>query len=204
MTDFRVVKEATASAAVVPYGVVGEWRVAVIWHERLGGWLAPGGHVEGWETAAEAVLREIAEECGLRGCLISGPAAAVPAGYPHPVLPTPWWVSEAPASPDSHTGARHVHVDHLYVVRVESSEPIGEAETEVRWFTASELTQAEVSADSKAQALAVLAALETGSRVGTGSCFGLHRLGHPPVGRPRSLAPSPSFSRRGWWIDRQW
>jgi hypothetical protein len=74
----------------------------------------------------------------------AGELAAVPAakitrlrgiGFPHRAVTSPWLVAEVPASPDRHTGERHLHVDHVYVATAERSRPIGHAEHEVRWFT---------------------------------------------------------------------
>jgi 8-oxo-dGTP pyrophosphatase MutT (NUDIX family) len=57
-----------------------------------------GGHVEAGETAAEAAIREVTEEAGLRVRLLPGPAVPPPSGFPHQPVTAPWWVSEMPAS----------------------------------------------------------------------------------------------------------
>jgi 8-oxo-dGTP pyrophosphatase MutT (NUDIX family) len=77
----ELVKEATSSSVVVHYGEDQKWRAALIFHVRLGGWLLNGGHVEAWETCAQAAVRETAEECGLHGRLLSGPALSLPDGF---------------------------------------------------------------------------------------------------------------------------
>ena len=41
------------------------WRTGLIRHPRLHKMMIPGGHVEPGESAAEAALREVAEETGL-------------------------------------------------------------------------------------------------------------------------------------------
>ncbi|MCC8165248.1 MAG: NUDIX domain-containing protein [Planctomycetes bacterium] len=55
-----VTKHFTASAIVRRDG-----RVLLLWHNKLGMWLYPGGHVEENETPDESVLREVKEETGL-------------------------------------------------------------------------------------------------------------------------------------------
>ena len=37
----------------------------LMFHRKLGGWLAPGGHVESGENPAQAALREAKEELGV-------------------------------------------------------------------------------------------------------------------------------------------
>jgi 8-oxo-dGTP pyrophosphatase MutT (NUDIX family) len=77
-----VIKEAAASTFVFREDPGGVWRTALVWHPRLECWMPSGGHVERDESAAEAALREAREETGLEVHLPSGPAVAVPAGFP--------------------------------------------------------------------------------------------------------------------------
>jgi NUDIX domain len=58
-------KEPTASALVYSRFAEG-WRLCLIMHPRLGMLLPAGGHVEADETTAEAAVREVLEETGLR------------------------------------------------------------------------------------------------------------------------------------------
>lgn len=101
----------TASAIVVgPRGTV------LHRHKRLGLWLQPGGHVEPGEHPADAALREVAEETGLRGV--------------HP--------AEGPrlVHVDVHDGGRgHTHLDLRFLTHAdgEPAPPDGES-PDVRWF----------------------------------------------------------------------
>jgi 8-oxo-dGTP pyrophosphatase MutT (NUDIX family) len=45
--------------------VVHEGRVLLHWHEKLGRWLPPGGHIEPNELPDEAAAREVFEETGV-------------------------------------------------------------------------------------------------------------------------------------------
>ena len=123
--------------------------------------------MEAGETPAEAAFREAREETGLDVTLVPGPAARVPATFPHRVLPAPWFVAQAPASPDRHTNEVHVHVDHLYVAVADRHHPAAEPEHHVRWFTPAGIAAAPaVSEDSRllAAQLLTLAAPQPGPK----------------------------------------
>ena len=146
-----VIKEATATVFVFRRLEDEVWRVAMVWHPRVAGWLPPGGHVEPDESAAEAAVREVAEEVGCRVRLVGGPATPLPEGFPHDPVVAPWWIVEMAASPDNHTAERHVHVDHVFLALFDGD--VAPPETRVRWFSAEELAEgAEVAEDSRLQA----------------------------------------------------
>lgn len=46
--------------------VVGDGKVLLHWHRKLGMWLPPGGHIERDELPDEAAVREVFEETGLK------------------------------------------------------------------------------------------------------------------------------------------
>ncbi|MEU2516962.1 NUDIX hydrolase [Streptomyces syringium] len=152
MSDETKVKEPTASAFVFRQ-VEDGWRIGLIWHPRLECWMLPGGHVENFENAAEAAVREIEEETGWKARLVMGPASALPAGAPHPLVPAPWWVQELEVHPDNHTRQPHVHIDHLFLAVAEGEEPAGEPVHQVRWFTAADIAEhADIAEDLRVQA----------------------------------------------------
>jgi len=99
------------------------WRTGLIRHPRLHKMMIPGGHVEPGESAAEAALREVAEETGLAVTLVSPPAAPVPHGYRGRRVALPWWMAEYQVKPDNHLDVAHIHVDHLYVALADGTPP---------------------------------------------------------------------------------
>ncbi len=156
--------ESTSSVFILRQDSEGCWLAALVWHPRLECWLPAGGHVETDETAAQCGIREALEETGLEITLVPGPAAPVPAGFPHRQLPAPWLVAEVPAAPDRHTDKSHVHADHVYVATAAAS-PIREPEHQVRWFSSADVAStADISEDSRllASELLALAARQPG------------------------------------------
>jgi ADP-ribose pyrophosphatase YjhB (NUDIX family) len=148
-----VIKEATASTFVFRRDPGGAWQTALVWHPRLECWMPSGGHVERDESAAEAAQREAREETGLRVCLLPGPAAPVPAGFPHATVCAPWWIVEMRARADSHTPGPHVHLDHVFVALAAGENLAGAPAHETRWFSELEIDRAGgISEDSRLQA----------------------------------------------------
>lgn len=146
------IKEPTASSFVFRQMEDG-WRLGLIWHPRLECWMLPGGHVENFENAAEAGVREIAEETGWTARLVTGPSSELPAGAPHPLVPAPWWVQELDVHPDNHTRQPHVHIDHLFLAVADGEGPVGEPAHEVRWFTAAAVAEhVDIAEDLRIQA----------------------------------------------------
>jgi 8-oxo-dGTP pyrophosphatase MutT (NUDIX family) len=135
-----MIKEATVSVLAFRQGEAGERQLGLAFHERLGGWLYPGGHVEVDESPAEAAVRETAEELGCLVRLLPGPSLPLPAGYPHGQVPAPWWTVEMPAAPDRHTPELHVHVDHVYVGLYVADDRV--PETRVWWAREREIAEA--------------------------------------------------------------
>jgi 8-oxo-dGTP pyrophosphatase MutT (NUDIX family) len=107
----------------------GRGRILLIFHETLGRWLQPGGHVDPGEWAWDATLRELREETG------AASAEIVP------------WCNDlrVPFDIDIHTiparpakgEAVHLHFDFRYLVRLGGTlaarGPAGEIGA-IRWF----------------------------------------------------------------------
>ena len=139
MTGTVVKKESTASALVYSSASDG-WRLCLIMHPRLHKLLPAGGHVEPDETTAEAAVREVLEETGLRVRLLPPSSVPLPAGTPHVPVPPPWWILEMQVPADRHEPRPHVHVDSIYVA-VADHPASAPAAHEVVWLTAAELAE---------------------------------------------------------------
>jgi 8-oxo-dGTP pyrophosphatase MutT (NUDIX family)/adenylylsulfate kinase-like enzyme len=191
-----VIIEPTSSVFILRQDRELGWVTALVWHPRLECWLPAGGHVETDETAAQCGIREALEETGLEVTLVPGPAAPVPAGFPHRLLPAPWLVAEGRAAPDRHTSEPHVHEDHVYVATTASSLPAREPEHQVRWFTPDGIASAPgISEDSRilAAELLALAAPQPGPQFLWGPGHGHATAAGPQAGATADISPS----RRG-------
>ena len=94
------------------YVVAGD-RTLLLWHAKMGMWLAPGGHVEPNEDPVQAALREAVEESGLEVQVIAPPDLLVvdrPEVKPPPVV----ILIENIEREDQ---PFHQHIDHVYFTR---------------------------------------------------------------------------------------
>ncbi|MGW2877047.1 DUF6624 domain-containing protein [Streptomyces sp. NPDC001233] len=133
-------------------------RMGVITLPRLGDEMAPGGHCDTDEHPADAALREIREETGHQGRLLSPPSQrTLPETYPHPLAaehpqtePNPWWTVRIPASADSQHPERRIHVDHIFVAVVERPHgPASTGEHPFRWITPEDLSALQTPDDTR-------------------------------------------------------
>jgi 8-oxo-dGTP pyrophosphatase MutT (NUDIX family) len=92
-------------------------RVLLVDHRATEQWVFPGGHIDPNETPAEAAIREVFEETGIRP-RISGQPIELAGMVWHP---SPWMTQEipAPAKPDRGPGKPaeppHSHIDLLFI-----------------------------------------------------------------------------------------
>lgn len=153
-----MIRHATASVCVFSPRP-GGWHIGLISHPRLGRMMMPGGHVEAAESAAEAAIREVAEEAGLAVGLLPAPAAPLPGGYrPHRV-PQPWWIVEYAVPPDGQLGVPHIHVDHLYLAVTSQSQPARQPAHPFGWYAAADLASLEMFDDARILAGTLLAGM---------------------------------------------
>lgn len=118
---------------VVSVFIVRKGKVLLVHHKRYDEWLPIGGHVELNEDPAQALRREIREECGLRVRIL----AETPPIRHRGVKPLP-----TPAYMDVHRiGGRHRHIAFVYF----ASSAVGRVKLherehyEYRWVSRSEL-----------------------------------------------------------------
>lgn len=98
----------TASGVVLS----GDDHVLLVEHRKLGWWLYPGGHIEPNEDPAQAVLREVAEETGIRCRIVAETRFSHPAAT---VLPAPFTICVQDIPGDAGAGP-HQHIDLVYVL----------------------------------------------------------------------------------------
>ena len=159
-------KHLTSSVFVFGWFTDG-WRTGLIRHPRLHKMMIPGGHVEPEETAAEAALREVAEETGLAVTLVRPPAAPVPRGYRGRRVALPWWIAEYQVKRDNHLDVAHVHVDHLYVALADGTQPAAgagpDAAHQFCWYAAGDLPGLDMFDDARLLARLLLTGLASGA-----------------------------------------
>jgi len=137
------------------------WRLGLIEHPRLRRHMIMGGHVEDFETQAEAAVREVEEESGLcQVRLIGAPTPGVPVGFPHATVAAPWWITEQDVPPDNHLAAPHVHVDHQYVAVVEGPTPASKAVHRFGWFGPGDLADLMMFEDTRLLATVLFSCLD--------------------------------------------
>jgi 8-oxo-dGTP pyrophosphatase MutT (NUDIX family) len=107
----------TASALVVDPDLA---HTALVHHRKLGLWVQPGGHMDpGDATVADAALREVLEETGLRGALAHEHAQHLD-------------IHEIPDRPDM---PAHLHLDIRFLVIAAGRLVASEESNAVRWCT---------------------------------------------------------------------
>ena len=141
----------------------------------MGVMACPGGHVEDDESQAQAAIREVEEETGLRGVrLLEPPAPALPAGFPatHSRVPLPWWITEMPVPADSHLSDQHVHIDHVWVGLASDPQPADQPAHPFGWYTVAEIQELPMFEDARLLAKALftcVADLADGELADTGA-----------------------------------
>ncbi len=132
------VKHGTSSVFVFAR-LTGGWRVGLIQHPRFARLMLPGGHIEPYESPAEAALREVAEETGLAVRLLPAPSVPLPGSYHAQRVMSPWWMAEYRVPPDNHAAAAHAHIDHLYVSLADNVTQVTTPAHPFGWYAAAGL-----------------------------------------------------------------
>lgn len=127
-------RDFTATTFIVKNG-----HTLLLWHNKVGAWLPPGGHIDKDELPEEAALREVEEETGLVVELLgsSQPLDNVV------VLHTPVCILLEDISEG------HQHIDLIYFARVKEGQArINPREaSEMRWFSSEDLENREIADD---------------------------------------------------------
>lgn len=116
-------------------------RFLLIYHRKLGKWLAPGGHLNEGEQPHAGALREVWEETGQRGRIVDlreGPRVGTRSV---PQLPAPFCILYE-TIPANAKADEHRHIDFVYVLEVDPFGTLALDEHEVeqaRWIASAEV-----------------------------------------------------------------
>jgi 8-oxo-dGTP pyrophosphatase MutT (NUDIX family) len=124
-------KQSTASIYLFKK-IEGAWHVALIFHKKLDYWLAPGGHVEENENTEECALRELYEETGLKGELISFREAVNLYSESRWAYPAEFIYDQI--IPAHKNDAEHIHSDSTYFAISKSEEDVSIQVEEISRF----------------------------------------------------------------------
>lgn len=140
---------ATASTFVFCQFKAEGWKLGLVLHPRLGKRMVAGGHVEDNETPADAALREVLEESGLKVRLLRRAGVPLPDDYPLEIVVEPWWTTLTDVPHDDHLPERHRHLDHQYVANADSPCLVAEPEHEFNWYRPDELKTLDMFDDTR-------------------------------------------------------
>lgn len=117
-------------------------KMLVVYHRKLDKWAAPGGHIELNETPAEAALREIFEETGVKATVVdSANVELCPRVGSEAQLDTPY-VMLSEHIPKYGDNKAHIHLDFIFLCEADENEALVQQEREVKkvkWMTWEEL-----------------------------------------------------------------
>jgi 8-oxo-dGTP pyrophosphatase MutT (NUDIX family) len=126
--------------------VVRDKRVLLHRHKRLNRWLPPGGHIEPNELPDDAAIREVLEETGVQIELVSQPVIDCSG----PDMPLSLTRPVGVLLVDIQSG--HQHIDLIYFARARN-----DGDERAQWFSLSELSGLNLTAEIHAWCTAVLA-----------------------------------------------
>ncbi len=137
MSQKRIgIKHFTASALIEHQG-----RFLLLYHQKLGMWLYPGGHIEANEEPQDALIREIEEETELSVSILScGLSGGVPLALPMDTvseLETPLTIlCERIPEKD---GGHHWHIDMIYLCSAQTTDLSKlDGRSDIKWVTPQE------------------------------------------------------------------
>lgn len=120
-------------------------KMLMVYHKKLGKWVAPGGHIEPDETPIETVIREVKEETGLDAFVMDCSSINLcPKRGSEYQLETPYVVF-CEYIPQHGTAEAHQHIDFVYLCEADENATIKQQEAEVKevkWLTPEQVIKA--------------------------------------------------------------
>src|SRR3981081_4294105 len=98
-------------------------RFLLILQKKSWKWLPPGGHLNGGEEPHKGVQRELLEETGVEGRILDLLEMPQVETQATAQLPTPFCILHEKISAEIE-GEEHMHIDFVYVVEINLSEPL--------------------------------------------------------------------------------
>jgi 8-oxo-dGTP diphosphatase len=98
-------------------------RFLLVRQEKSGKWVPPGGHLHRGEEPDKGAQRELLEETGVEGRIINLLETPKVGTRVTPQLPTPFCILYEKI-PREVEGEEHMHIDFVYVVEINLSEPL--------------------------------------------------------------------------------
>jgi 8-oxo-dGTP diphosphatase len=98
-------------------------RFLLILQKKSWKWLPPGGHLNGGEEPHKGVQRELLEETGVEGRILDLLETPQVESQATAQLPTPFCILYEKISAEIE-GEEHMHIDFVYVVEINLSEPL--------------------------------------------------------------------------------
>lgn len=120
--------------------VIREGEVLLLWHEKLGIWLYPGGHMDENEIPYQTALRETKEETGMKITIINTDAGELMKSDEASELQRPFKIllEDVPYKAEHHT-----HFDMVYLAKpasVAEEKNVGKGEAKkLEWFAEPEI-----------------------------------------------------------------
>jgi 8-oxo-dGTP diphosphatase len=105
-------------------------RFLLILQKKSGKWLPPGGHLVTGEEPHKGVLRELVEEIGVQGQIIDLLDSPDVGTQATAQLPAPFCILYEKIASELE-GEDHMHIDFVYVVEINLSEPLNLCAEEV-------------------------------------------------------------------------
>ena len=130
-------RHATASVYIIQ-----DNKTLLLFHKRMGKWLAPGGHIEADETPEEAARREVLEETGLEIDFIGNDPLEI--DYPNAKSIKNPFLTLLVDSPANQKMPLHQHIDFIYLARPKKQAVASPELAPIKWFSLADVQKLKI------------------------------------------------------------